>query len=415
MEKNDQIMTSPLLINLLLALFFIQIFLNFIGSPLVKVVFAVISIATFVCVLTQPFKKAIWILLIFSIFEGQGRIVWGYHPAFRLIFDILSLILVMRVIIQNKKIIDQRYFSKLTIIFLTLHFSWWVLELFNPSGAGFFASFITAKYYIFPFFLLMAFVSEGVAIKELFAQKMIVIIFIMMILISLLCFHQQEMKNELMTKVSPYYLSLFAKFKEFTGERFRPWGTSHSPGGMSIFNYLLVPLFFLFDPKVLAKTTPIRIILNGLSYAFILLSFAACFLSQVRSAFFKMILIFASIYLLRFLTSKFKLKQIVVGLLALGALGAYSPNFIDQDFFSGALGRFDQLSNEGVASQRSGPLEVYRHLVEKVEYPFGYGPGMTTGYSLAFQEKRDERVYTGAKHSDFWSLDNLYVFLFLEL
>lgn len=414
-EENREVKGSHQLIAVTILLFFLQILLNFVGSPLVKYVFAAAMGATFLCVASQPFKKAIWILLIFSIFEGQGRIVWGYNAIFRIIFDLLSLVLIVRIILKHKKLIDRRFFSKLTILFLVLHFSWWIIELFNPNGAGFGPSFITAKYYIFPFILFLSFVTVGVEVEEKFSQVMILVIFIMMILIGLLCFQQQEMKNDLMLQVSPYYLSLFDKFKEFTGARFRPWGTAHSPGGMSIFNYLLIPLFFFFDPNQLSSVPLKKLLMRLVSYSFLLVSFASCFLSQVRSAFLKMIAIFVLIYLIRFVTSKFKVKQIILGILLIGGIAAYSPNLLQQEAFLGAIGRYDQLAEEGVGSQRSGPMEVFNHLLEKVDYPLGYGLGMTTGYSSAFQAKREEKIVTGARQADFWSLDNLYAFLFLEL
>ncbi len=408
--------SNSIVITITIFLFFLQILLNFIGSPLVKYIFAVASFTTFLAVLSQPFKKVIWLLLIFSVFEGQGRIVWGYHPVFRVIFDFLSLIFIARVFAKYRKVIDKSYYSQMTIIFLILHFSWWCLELFNPNGAGFGPSFITAKYYIFPIFLFLSFMTVEIDVGDVSSQKMIFILFIIVILINLLCFHQQDMKTTLMAQVSPNYLNLFAKFKEFTGSRFRPWGTSHSPGGMSIFNYLLVPLFFLFDPSCLTKVPLKKLGLSLITYAFIATSLMSCFLSQVRSAFFKMILIFGLIYVVRFLSSNFKLKQVLVSLLLLIAVGVYSPQLLNQEAFKGAIGRFSELSEDGaVTSQRGGLMEVYVHLLEKVDFPMGFGLGMTTGYSSAFQAKREQKMMFGANEADYWSLDNLYAFLFLEL
>jgi len=88
---------------------------------------------------------------------------------------------------------------------------------------------------------------------------------------------------------------------------------------------------------------------------------------------------------------------------------------LDDEAFVGAIDRYDQLAQEGVGAQRSGVMEVFNHLLEKVEFPFGFGLGMTTGYSSAFQEKREQMIAVGSRQADYWSLDNLYAFLFLEL
>ena len=94
-------------------------------------------------------------MILFSFFEGQIRILLGYNPIARILFDILLVIGILRVFIIEKKFYESKNIPPLILWLIILHIAWWVLELFNPLGAGVFPSFATAKYYIFPFFCFL--------------------------------------------------------------------------------------------------------------------------------------------------------------------------------------------------------------------------------------------------------------------
>ena len=95
----------------------------------------------------------------------------------------------------------------------------------------------------------------------------------MMIVISIecfLCIYQLSQGTEFMTRISGNYASLFRKFKEFAGWKFRPWGTSHNPGGMSQYIYLTIPLVLLVDKESFKylKGTEIDFTKEGLNEGF---------------------------------------------------------------------------------------------------------------------------------------------------
>lgn len=358
-------------------------------------------------------------MILFGFFEGQGRILLGYNPLARVLFDILLILGIARVFIKEKRFFSLHSMPPLIFRFMILHFIWWVIELFNPIGPGPLASFATAKYYIFPFFLFFAMTLKPIDIKSRFFQNFIIILLIVTALECALCIHQMSLGSEFMGKISGNYNSLFKKFENFTGFFFRPWGTTHAPGSASLLLYLSLPLCFFVDFDQYKTKKGKSLIIIGVIFV-ILLSWFALFISQVRSAWIKHILITFTYSFIYFAISPNKLKltirSIALTLIFGTVLSVFSGSFkkVEKDLnLTSAFGRIAELEKSNLQDHRSGFMTAATYAMEKVVFPLGYGTGMCTGFLPQFEKQR--RSLLEFAHDDFWALDNLYVFLTLEL
>lgn len=397
----------------------LNIFLNIIASPIVKYVFLVQAFLVLIQILIGEEKNLIWVFMSLSLFEGQGRVLWGYSILFRLLFDILLGIMIIKGIVLNRKVVDRSVIPNYLLIGILLHFIWFILELFNPMGPSLFGAFATSKYFIFPFFLFFFFQMYPIDLNEIESQKKIQGIIVIYVLSAILVIIQNNLGLEHLTKISPLYLSLFDKFSQFVGQSFRPWGTSFGPGGMSTFFYTMVGIFFIYRPRVFAGKNTVKLALaSSLKWSGLGFVFFASFISQVRSATLKTMMIFLGMLGLKFIGSRLKAKRAVTGLLIFLALGLASP-FLSFDYntedlnIDKTVSRWSQLAEEGVSGNRAN-FDVFMEQVDKrVEWPLGYGLGMTQGFLPDYNERRKEHVEIPGFY--FWHLDNLIFFLLLEL
>lgn len=397
----------------------LNILFNLMGLPYVKYAFLGQTILLAIMIVTSDQELSFWAMVIFSLFEGQGRIIMGYNIVFRLLFDILIGLLVIRAVITQKKLINREVVPNYLVIGVFLHFVWFVLELFNPNGAGVIPGLVTSKIYIFPFLLFFYFQNIPLNIMEKQGQKFLLLLNFVLLFLAILVLVQAQHDESFIYGVSMNYSNLFASYQKFTGYTYRPWGTSFGPGGMGPLFFLTLPFLLLFQPrKIVEKNPPAHAALVLFKWGtFGLISFAS-FVGQVRSATLKLFLIFALFSLSKFIGSKLKFKRIVFALLFV-LMGALSFPFTSKLFQSNdinidsAVARYEGLAESGFLANRA-TFDYFMDLFEeRVEFPFGYGVGMTAGFLPDFEERR-KRHLNIPKHW-FWSHDNLFLFLFLEL
>lgn len=389
--------------------------LNFTASPILKESYLFLLCMHFSIIILFTPEEAIPAMLALSFVEGQGRVMWGYNPAFRIVFDICLMIICMKIIILRRRMLSTSIIPLPVRALIFCHFCWWSLELLNFTGAGFFASIATAKFYIFPFILFFAFSLLDLTDKEFLDRKVAFIVTALIIVSTILCIYQMSEGERIMAKISGNYVALFEKYKEFTAGRFRPWGTTHNPGGQSIYIYLTVGFIFICLGHIGGKLKHfLFLIIMGLSWF-------TLFINNVRSAFIKHILIFIGCSIIYFLSSKRKFMSfrnsiiaVMVGVVFITFNLKKFDSVIEELNLQNAVNRIKALDSKGgVTSQRGGFKKFYHHVSLAVDWPFGFGPGMTTGYLPQFEARRQKII--GIPDYHFWAGDNLLLFLFLEM
>lgn len=402
------------------ALSLLNIFFNFLGSPLVKWVYLTQVIFVFLSIFFGKRQNHLWVFILFSFFEGQGRVIWGYGVIFRLIFDILLALMVVKDLVNTKKIFDRKILPSFLILGIILHFVWWGLELFNPSGPDLFGAFATSKYYIFPFFLFFLLKSMKFDFASKYTQRKIQDCVLVVYFLSILVVVQSFTAGALVESVSLNYLTLFPKYAIFTGSLYRPWGTSFLPGGMSAYFYCFIGLWLLYRPVVLYKDQIQKLaITNFIKWSGLLIMFYASFVSQVRSSTIKLALITGIFLFFKFMGSKLKAKRAISSILVISTLSLSLPFFsgvtsnMESSVLDKSLERWQGVFEGGVTEHRAG-LDLFLDTIEdNVELPFGFGLGMTQSFLPNYEERRKRHVEVSPYA--FWHLDNLIVFLFLEL
>lgn len=408
-----------MLYNVYFASCLINILFNIVGLPAVKYVFIFQAFLVLIYILVGREKDLIWVFMSFCLFEGQGRVLWGYGVIFRLLFDLLLGLMIIKGIVVNRKLVDRRVIPNYLLLGIILHFIWFILELFNPMGPNLFGAIATSKYYIFPFFLFFFFQMYPLDLTEEESQKRIRGILILYILSAVLVIIQNNLGIDHLKKISPLYLNLFVKFEQFSGKAFRPWGTSFGPGGMSTFFYTMFGILFIYNPGILAgKNVAKQAISSFMKWSGFGLVIFASFISQVRSATLKTTMIFVGMLGLKFIGSRLKAKRAVTAFLMLVAVGIASP-MLSFDFSSTDLNidktveRWSELSKKGITGNRAS-FDLFMSQVDaRVEWPLGYGLGMTQGFLPDYGQRRKEHIDLPGYY--FWHLDNLIFFLLLEL
>lgn len=403
---------------LLYAIVLVHLMGNFLAMPFVRYSYLAMCGLIMLGVFVFKPQQIIWYFILFSLFEGQGRILWGYAPWSRIIFDITLVGVVLKSIIIKKKVWDKSRLPLYMNIFISFHFVWFMIELFNPNGAGVLASFATSKFYIFPFLLFFYYLNNPLDISDIKSQRKILFILLVLGSLAALTIIQDNNGEEFMRSMSANYGNLFKKFAVFEGYAFRPWGTSFLPGGMGTFYYMTVGFCFLFRPHLISRQFINVLILKAIKYLVLLLFLYSSFLGEVRSATLKVISIAASAMVFRFLGSGRKFRNVmgvatVAFIIFIGASNFNVDRYVaDLDLYS-AMNRWTSLAEEGVGAQRGGFDQALGWLSDKMESPLGYGLGMTTSFLPAFAARR--RNIVGKQEHDFWNMDNFFVFLILEL
>jgi hypothetical protein len=417
--NNADQKTSRSLFSIFIIICFANILFNILGLPAVKYLYLTQTVLLGLLIITSDKTQIFWALALFTLFEGQGRVLWGYNIIFRLIFDILLAGLIIRSSISSKKLINREVVPNYLVIGIFFHFIWFALELFNPNGAGFIAGIATSKIFIFPFLFFFFIQNFPINLMEVKGQKMLLLFNIFLFLTSIIVIIQNQLDENFLYGISENYRSLFSKYSAFTGLVYRPWGLSFIPGGMSVLFYLTIPFLLLFRPSIIVKRNPpLLAFLSLFKWISISSFFFASFVSQVRSATLKMVLIVASFAFLKFIGSRLKFKRGATALIFLFVFVLTLPltsSFLEKQGINidGALGRYEGLMDSGMLANRANFDTFMDIFDERIELPFGYGVGMTQKFLPDFEERRN-------KHLDkpkiwFWSNDNLILFLFLEL
>lgn len=410
--------------NIFFFIFFVlsclNIFLNFLGSSALKWVYLAQIIVVFLSIFFGKKENMIWTFILFSIFEGQGRVIWGYGIFFRLAFDILLGLLVIKELVRSKKILDRKIIPNYLIVAILFHFIWFILELFNPNGPDFIGAIATSKYYVFPFFLFFLLKSYHIDFSKRSTQRKLQDILIILFGVSFLVIYQAEQGEELLYSISNYYQGLFNDYDKFSGENFRPWGTSFLPGGMSTYFYTCIGIILLYRPRDLyPKQLPKLVLVTIFKWVALATVFYCSFISLVRSGTLKLAMITGMFFFFKFIGSRLKARQAIGVVFLTFSLILASPfmgsKFLDDggDAQNRAFERWEGVIEGGLTSHRAG-LDTFINAVEiKLDVPFGYGLGITQSFLPNYQQRRDSHVEL-PKHY-FWHLDNLFLFLIIEL
>ncbi len=430
MDKSTEKLTKEErpLANIFFLLFFLISLLNlgfnFLGSPAVKFIYLAQVILVFFSLFLGKRENYIWIFILFSIFEGQGRILWSYNPFFRLVFDIFLALMVVKELTRTKKILDREIIPKYLIILISIHLIWFFIEVFNPMGPDIFTSLATSKYYIFPLFLFFLFKSTRFDFSDPHFQKNLQDCLLIIFLVSGLVVFQTFQGEELLFGISMNYLNLQPKFLKFIGNNFRPWGTSFIYGGMGTLFYCSVALILLYNPKTIYRQKHIKVVAGKVfKWGGLGLLFYASFLGQVRSATLKTAGIVLLFFAFKFLGSRVKARLAITLLMSSLVLGggvyfSSGDSYVAQSSYSDgevnkAVERWEGMLDGNISSHRAG-LDIFLDtLSNKVEFPLGYGLGMTQSFLPGFEQRR--RQLPNIHPTTFWHLDNLIVFLFLEI
>lgn len=400
--------------------------INIIGLPFLQFIYLPLLAITYMQVLKLDLDKSIYNLIIFSFIEGQGRVIFGYNFVINASIDILTLIILFRAFLNIKNIFVEKYLPFVIKILIALHLMWWFVELFHPYGLEPWFSVLTIRYYILPLIFFLLALNIDIFAKENNFQKfcnLVVIFYIAEIIIVIFQFigGQQFLKG-----ISPNYLNLFASFERFQGSEFRAFGTSFVPGGYASHLYLATPLLFYgFQDKKWFNFIGLPIT--------ILMAWSGFFLSGVRSAWIKNILIVVLTTFFLFIRNKFKFKNSIQVIIMsfLFTLFSYiiftnieirNENYDLTNKISRVMQIISASEEVSVGGEKIHVQKKEKHRLDfedflnymkKVEFPFGSGIGMgganVPGADAAKARRAD-------KSKDFfWTGDNLYFFLIFEM
>lgn len=387
--------------------------LNFLGKPEIKFVYLGYVTFLYLIVLLYDFPYIITPIIAFSFIEGQGRILWGYHPFVRLAFDGLIIIATLRNFIKNKDFNITKLLPKPMLILVLLHFLWYTVEIFNLDSVNFFAAIAGTKLYIFPFFLLIYLRQNESYFNIENLQKMANMILLLLFLESLLSFYQLQGLENFMLGISPNYHKAM-RGGIFTLDKFRPFGTTHLPGGISMYIFITTGLIFL--RKKMSKSFMLIAIPLIPTLVLVLIT------TQVRSATLKFSLILLGT-LVSYLINTAKLNKALIKLTLVGVIASAGfitiypsiSRYIDQYInLEAGLQRWKGFSDiDDFASQRSSFSFAYKTISERLEkFPLGLGPGVSGAViTLSLEEIKDDPVYT---LDTFWGFENFYISLAVE-
>ncbi len=395
----------------------IHFILNFLGSPLVIYSGALVACSALFSVIFLRWQQAFYIAILYSLVGGQIKVIWGYQPVFRLAGDFLMVILVFRNFVKTRKLFDFTKVPNFMVWMMVGHFLWFIVELFNPSGAGFIPSFASGKFYILPIFYFFAIISQDFDVTSKYFKDFLKVYMFFVILEAALVIHQSVQGPEFMFTLNNNYRSLFEKYTLFAeASTFRPWGTTGHPGGYSTFFFLSSGFTFLWTVQPGGdEEQKISFTKKLFVFTFTILTLFAVFISQVRASFIKEVLIISLGLFFSFLGTRFVAKRIIAvgagvfGFLILGSFVLSQTTSFDQMMtFGKALERYEEIGTiDGAASQRGSGSLIFNAIGERFLRPMGLGLGMTTNYLPAYAEKRRQLV--DVNQSYFWSNDNLFV------
>jgi hypothetical protein len=412
-KKNSKKSSNFLLfihsINILLLI--LNFIINILGNPILKYVYFAQVIFIVLTVIIFDFEEVLFEIMILFFIEGQGRILWDYQSWARVIFDLITFLSIAKIFIFKKKIYEKNNLPWPVILLITLHFSWYIIQLFNIYSASIFGAVAASKIYIFPilFFLAIMLSNTNANSKE-FKQVLNLFIFILILEI-ILNYYQIILKQSHLLGISRYYYKAMSN-GIFTDILFRPFATTPHPGGLSIFLFLTVG--FLYLKKFSFKASIFKLVLM-LGSCF---SIITC---QVRSAMVKYLMIVGLIQLGKMLYERFILATILpvfiilIGLIVGGNIFFSNTESSGDQNLDYAKTRISSLGDVNkIKSDRLNPGNFGRIASNRImEYPLGLGPGMT---GAAASLNKEELAFNPLINKNLlWTFDNLFISLIIDL
>ncbi len=386
--------------------------LNFLGIPALKWVYPVAALAALVTVASFELAITLPLLLTWCFLEGQARVVWSYHPVFRLLFDILVGAAILRTLLARRRVDVQNLLPRPLLILLLLHVLWYGVEVLNPNAVSYFAPVAATKIYIFPFLMFWMFRMNPEAFGVENLARLTRAALVLVALEALLSLYQLSAGDGLVRSISPSYLAAM-KTDVFVGVDFRPFGTMFAPGVVGVYLFLSAGLLFLRDRFSKRAVVLISLLLVLLGVTILG--------SQVRSALVKYLLLLAAAAGILFFTSPPpRLRRPFLALLTLFAAGALAlavgrpPSGDAAVSIERGLERWKMIDSfEAFKARRAGPgmaLVIARGRL--AEFPLGLGPGVTGAASSVSREALDrDPLYD---RETFWGYDNLFLSLVVE-
>jgi len=393
---------------LIYLLLFGHFILNMMGMPILKYLYLVEIVCIGIYLLKKNWSDALPLALAFAFIEGQGRVLWEYHPVFRLIFDGLLFLVLALHVAKYKSLIPKEKLPTFLLILIAAHFLWYGVQLFNTDSVGFFGVLAAAKIYIYPFLLFFLFTSHQVTrIEQLFSVQNMVILLVLFE--SILAIYQMTQGPDLLLSLNSYY-SRPMKETIFTGAFFRPFGTGFNAGGYSTLYFLTVGFLFIAPRNMWFHISRLVVIL---------ITLGALIISQVRSAAVKYALVLLGISLALFIIQKHKVKAFVSTTLVLVILGGsywQSGHFESLDIdLENSIKRIETLANLDKLKGQRISWGTFVDIASKKlgDNLLGIGPGRT-GASASVNQSTINRDPIYGNDAG-WANDNLWISLIIEL
>ncbi|MCM2323103.1 MAG: hypothetical protein NDJ90_07550 [Oligoflexia bacterium] len=208
----------------------------------VKSIFFIIFAAVAVGILVVPYQWAIRILFAYLGFEGMAKILTGYNPVVHVGADLLVLALTGRwllaLLLQRAAV--PRELPPLKPLF-ALHLTWFFIQFFNPYALGIVPSLAGVKVYVT---MLLLYVFGFYLAKDRKSVEWFMAIWVLTVVIQVATGLFQAWQGPAsVLAISPGYAGPLSKFD---GYAFRPFGTTHLPGGPSVLIFLGAPFFMYF-------------------------------------------------------------------------------------------------------------------------------------------------------------------------
>lgn len=408
LESNNKLLA---LHGLNVALLLINFSLNFIGNPALKYVYLSQVLLILSSVILYNFEQVLLEIIILMFIEGQGRILWHYAPWSRITFDIITLLAVIKIFIAKKRIYDQKILPWPIMALIALHFSWYILQLFNVNAASIFGAVAATKIYIYPIFLFLAVTLSNLSPSNKNFKHMLYLFCLLLLLeIGLNYFHFTTKQNHLYLISSYYYKAM--RDGIFTDNLFRPFATTALPGVLAVYLFLTVGFMFFLQKNL--KTSIVKWIIISLSIATII----TC---QIRSALVKYMFTIALIQLGTMFYKRFSIRSILPFFIVILTIISFSNNVMnntkenEDENLTYAINRASSITEiEKVKSSRLNIKNFGKIVIDKIsKYPFGVGPGMTGAASSVNQEAIAKNPFI--KKDFLWTSDNLIISFALDL
>lgn len=383
--------------------------LNFMGHPSLKYVYVFHLTIAFTSIMFYEVSDILPIILTIFFLEGQGRILWEYASWSRIAFDILMLLAVLKIFIKQKKIFDFKRTPPILILFISLHFLWYLVEFSNLYSVSTFAVLGAAKLYVYPMLFFFGFSQLNIDVFDKRFQKTITFFILLLVLELALSIYQFNMKESLVLKLSGYYHKAMSD-GIFTGLLYRPFGTTQLPGAISAFIFLTAGLLFF---KVQSK------ILVILRIAVIAASAYVLILCQVRSALIKYVMIILLIHFGEMVYYRFKLKGflnllpiILLFLAGLHFLNSFTQKSgVDLNYVKDRISSLADVNK--VRGARLNTEEFFKIVSTKLsDNPMGLGPGLTGAAGSLSKDLLIDNPFVNSGMT--WTSDNIIIALIID-